>query len=438
MHYENTAVTLKTSTRPPPDIGPADVDPEQTAVRILAIWTRELDATEHFGRVNIARQVRASLQDIGLVTNRRLINVFEEPTPNWSLLWSAAALLAGLLSGRPLPLQCALFAAAARRPALLEDGLDADVVYLDGIRTLLLMRRLLRVAPRLRMVVDLDDLMSRRYEQLSRLGLPFSLGYLERVLPRSLSRLAVAKGIARVVLWYERLALRNAEREVLQIADAVVLLNRSEAATLREVASKMRDSRQATVVAIPPMAKSVSRAVQSTMVRVPNGWRAIFVGSDVLVQNHLTIAYLLDLWVTARIDTKLHIFGRQKRRWPDTPNVAFHGYVADIEEAYSPGSILVYPCLVPGGIKTKVLEAFAHGVPVIGNALTFEGILPRDYPLVIDDQAELVAALKDPNSRVEDLERATHIGSSYVAQEHTAQAFERSWRQVILGAAGER
>jgi glycosyltransferase involved in cell wall biosynthesis len=438
MPYEYSAVALETSTRPAHDICPAAEDPAQAAVRILAIWTRELDATEHFGRVNIARQVRASLQDIGIATNRCLTNVFEEPRPIWSLLWSVAALLAGLLCGRPLPLQCALFAAAARRPELLEDGLDVDVVYLDGIRTLLLMRRLLRVAPRLRMVVDLDDLMSRRYEQLSRLGLPFSLGYLERLLPRSLSRLAVAKGIARMVLWYERLALRNAEREVLRMADSVVLLNRSEAAMLREVASKMSDSRQATVVAIPPMAKPVGRAIQSTMVRVPNGWRAVFVGSDVLVQNHLPIDHLLDLWASAGIDTKLHIYGRQKRRWPDTQNVTFHGYVADIEEAYTPGSILVYPCLVPGGIKTKVLEAFAHGIPVIGNALTFEGILPKNYPLVIDDQAELVALLKDPVSRVEDLVRATHIGSSYVAQEHTAQAFERSWRQVILGTAGER
>ena len=317
--------------------------------RILAVWTRDLDATEPFGRVNVARQVRAALQDIGPVTSRRLTNAFEEHRPIWSLLLSATALLGGLLSGRPLPLQCALFAAAARRSALLADGVKADVVYLDGIRTLLWMRRLRRVAPELRIVVDLDDLMSRRYEHLSQRGLPFSLGYLERMLPRSLSRLTVAKGIARVVLWYERLALRNAERELLRIADSVVLLNRSEAAMLREFGLDVCDAVRANVVAIPPMAKSVANSMPSAFLHPPGYWRAVFVGSDVLVQNRMTIAYLLDLWSTFQIDTKLHIYGRQKENWRDVPNVTFSGYVADIQEAYTPGSMLVYPCLVAWG-----------------------------------------------------------------------------------------
>ena len=406
--------------------------------QILAVWTRDLDATETFGRVNVARQVRAALQDIGPVTSRRLTNAFEEHRPIWSLLLSVTALLGGLLSGRPLPLQCALFAAAARHSVLLADGVKADVVYLDGIRTLLWMRRLRRVAPELRIVVDLDDLMSRRYQHLSQRGLPFSLGYLERMLPRSLSRLTVAKGVARVVLWYERLALRNAERELLQIADSVVLLNRSEAAMLREFGLDVCDAVRANVVAIPPMAKSVANSMPSAFLHAPGYWRAVFVGSDVLIQNRMTIAHLLDLWSTFQIDTKLHIYGRQKENWRDVPNVTFSGYVADIQEAYTPGSILVFPCLVPGGIKTKVLEAFAYGVPVIGNALTFEGILPAEYPLVIDAQPDLVAFLKNPASRVEDMARASGIASSYLAREHSASSFAQRWRQAILGTAGER
>jgi glycosyltransferase involved in cell wall biosynthesis len=221
------------------------------------------------------------------------------------------------------------------------------------------------------------------------------------------------------------------------MADSVVLLNRCEALMLREVAEVCKTPR-AMVVAIPPMAKPVGRNVQSSDLHPPTGWRAIFVGSDVLVQNRVTIAYLLDLWSNARIGTTLHIYGRQKGHWPNVPNVTFAGYVADIEVAYEPGSILVYPCFVPGGIKTKVLEAFSYGIPVIGNTLTFEGILPTNYPLIIDDRADLVAVLKDPASRGEDLVRAANSGSTYLVQEHTAYSFTERWRQVILGAAGDR
>jgi glycosyltransferase involved in cell wall biosynthesis len=409
--------------------------PTQAPTRILAMWTRELDGTELFGRVNVALQVRAALEGIGSVTNDRLTNAFEDPSAVRSILFSSMALLAGLLSGRPLPLQCALFASAARRSASLADGCPTDVVYLDGIRTLLLMRRLRRRQPKLRIVVDLDDLMSRRYDFASRGGLPLSLGYLERLLPRALTRLAVAGKIARLVLWYECLALRNAERELLRLADSVVLLNRSEAAMLERAGSGLPAPPRAKVVAIPPFAKTVSPDRQSTFSSLAPSWRAIFVGSDVLVQNRMTIAYLLDLWSVFQIETPLHIYGRQKGRWPIVPNVTFSGYVADIEEAYRPGSIMVYPCLVPGGIKTKVLEAFAHGVPVVGNSATFEGILPIDYPLVIDEQADLVALLKAPAANVEDLERATSIASAYIAQEHSARLFAERWKRAIQNAA---
>jgi glycosyltransferase involved in cell wall biosynthesis len=411
---------------------------EKTATRILAVWTRELDATDQVGRVKTARQIDDALQDAGIVTSRRLTNAFEEPRPIRSLVSSMIALLAGLLSGRPLPLQCAIFVASARQSALLADGLDADVVYLDGIRTLLWLRRLRRLAPRLRIVVDFDDLMSRRYEHLSRRDLPFSLGYLERMLPRPMSRLTLAKNISRAVLWYERHALRTAEREILQLADTVVLVNCSEAAMLREIGASARQPLRATIVVVPPAAKPCEYEKQSTCPKQPNGWHAIFVGSDMLVQNRTAITYLLDLWSTFRIATELRIYGRQKSIWPSIPNVTFCGYVSDIAEAYKPGSILVYPCRVPGGIKTKVLEAFAYRTPVIGNALTFEGILPADYPLVIDDQADLVALLKDPASHAEDLMRATHIASAYLAQEHSPASFAIRWRQVILGIADAR
>jgi glycosyltransferase involved in cell wall biosynthesis len=407
----------------------------RTISRILAVWTRDLDAAERFGRVNVARQVRVALREIGPVMERRLTNAFEDKDSIGSVLSAVMALFGSLLRGSPLPLQCALFAAAARRSDFLADALQADVVYLDGVRTILLLRRLRRFSKRLRIVVDLDDLMSRRYEQLSRQGLPLSLGYLGRMVPRAVSRLAVTKWVARLVLSYECLALRHVERDILRLADSVVLLNRVEGTILQ--ASKRSDigSTEARVVAIPPIAERADEFAKSIFGPSPSDWRAVFVGSDILVQNRLTIAYLLDLWRTFRIETELHIYGRQEGSWPIVPNVTFVGYVPDIRQAYRPGSVMVYPCLLAGGIKTKVLEAFAHGVPVVGNEATFESILPPDYPLVIDDEAALVAFLKDPAAHAEGLAQAASLISSYLAREHTARRFLDRWRDAMLGSA---
>jgi len=407
--------------------------------RIVAVWTRDLDAGDHVGRINTAREIRAALADVAPVTNRRLTNAFEDRLPVSSLFWSLVALFKGLLSGRPLPLQSALFAAAARRSALLEDVVDTDVVYLDGIRTLLWLRRLRKSASRSRVIVDLDDLMSRRYEHLSRCGLPFSLGYLERAIPRSILTLIRVERIARVVVWYERLALLHAEREVLELADSAVLVNRSEAALLRRMRSELRGTLRATVAAIPPMTKLKRHPPQSSAGRIaPEAWHAIFVGSDTLPQNRLTIAYLLDLWSASGIKTRLYVYGRQNRRWPDVPNVTFCGYIPDIADAYKPGCILVCPSLLPGGIKTKVLEALAYGAPVVGNALTFDGILPGGYPLVIEQEADLVALLQAPASYADKLMQAARIGSAYLAQEHSAALFAARWRQEVLGTADDR
>jgi hypothetical protein len=411
------------------------MQPDIHPLRIFALWTRDLDAGEQIGRVNTARAIRTMLAGIAPLTNARLTNVFEDPRPIWSILCSrtAMALLAGLLSFRPLPLQCALFAAAARRLPMPEDGKYPDVVYLDGIRTLLWLRRLRKASPGLRIIVDLDDLMSRRYELLARSDLPLSLGYLERALPRPVLSLIRAKSIARLLLWYERLALRRAEKEVLRLADCASLVNSTEASLLRRMGADTGTPVRAMIATIPPMAKQQRTSRLPALPVQPGEWHAIFVGSDTLPQNRLTIAYLVDLWSTTQMKTKLMIYGRQKVHWPVVPNVTFYGYVEDIGDAYKPGSILVCPSLLAGGIKTKVLEAFGYGVPVVGNGLTFEGILPPGYPLMIECRSHLVALLQDPGSHAAVLMRAAEIGSAYLAREHSATAYAARWREVVLG-----
>jgi glycosyltransferase involved in cell wall biosynthesis len=55
-------------------------------------------------------------------------------------------------------------------------------------------------------------------------------------------------------------------------------------------------------------------------------------------------------------------------------NVHFRGYVDDLASAYNDASLMVAPIRAGSGIKNKVLEAMAYGVPVVATSLAVEGI----------------------------------------------------------------
>jgi hypothetical protein len=399
------------------------------AQRILAVWTRALDGVESVGRVNVARAVRDALAPLGQLSHARLRSVFETRHP-LQLARAIVHLLHGALRLRPLPLQCAIFPGCeGGRDALRVAG-RSDVVYADGIRTLTWLRQVRRRQPQLRIVLDLDDLMSRRYAEVLARQLPLSLGYLERLVPRPLARLATSAALSRLVMGYERLALRHAEIEALQLADQVVLLSAHEAALLRRTAAELPGASRAGVLAIPPPAPAV--LAPRPALRAP--WRAVFIGTDGLVQNRLTIDYLLDLWERERVTLPLVFYGRWKRARRAVPGTVCAGYAPDLGTIYAPGSLLLCPAFLPGGIKTKVLEGFAHQVPVIGNATSFEGLALGDYPLQFGEEAALLDFLADPSAQHGRMAAAVARGAAMVAAEHDTAQFRQRWA-VAMGAA---
>jgi hypothetical protein len=413
-------------------VASADAEARRPARRVLAVWSRALDDVESVGRVNVARSVRDALASLGTLSEVRLRTAFEGLSPGGvaAAIW---ALAAGVLRGRPLPLQCAIFAAGrgAREALRAADG--SDVVYADGIRTLLWLRRLRRRRPDVEIVLDLDDLMSRRYGEVLERRLPLSLGYLERMMPCALARLVTAPAVARLVLGYERVALRHAEREALRLADRVVLLNAHEASLLGASAAATVQGPCATVLAIPPPTRPVRQA--GPALRPP--WRAVFIGTDTLVQNRLTIDYLLDLWARERIALPLVLYGRHKRPPRAVPGVTWAGYARDIAEVYAPGSILVSPAFLRGGIKTKVLEGFAHKVPVVGNSASFEGLALHGYPLCFDREPDLLTFLSDPSRHLAVMAGAVETAERYLEREHSPELFRQRWLTAV-GAAPAR
>ena len=97
-------------------------------------------------------------------------------------------------------------------------------------------------------------------------------------------------------------------------------------------------------------------------------------------------------------------------------NISIHSFVENMDDFYSYGSIVVLPYKMGGGSKLKVLEAFAHGVPVLGYDLTFSGIDETPSYFMCQDSNEIAEKIKvfsDENIYKEYSQKCLNIAPKY-------------------------
>jgi glycosyltransferase involved in cell wall biosynthesis len=108
----------------------------------------------------------------------------------------------------------------------------------------------------------------------------------------------------------------------------------------------------------------------------------------------------------------------------DGKHVFVHGFVDDIDTMLRDAHLLIVPLLSGGGIRVKIIEAMAAGVPVLCTRKGCEGIGVEDGQGVIirDEPArfaeEIVAAAKEP-ARMRALSEA---GLRFIGQHHSREA----------------
>src|SRR5207237_2965803 len=96
------------------------------------------------------------------------------------------------------------------------------------------------------------------------------------------------------------------------------------------------------------------------------------------------------------------------------------GAVADVRSWLSRASVYACPMRSGTGIKNKLLEALANGLPAVATTLAAQGLAVRSgRELVVEDQAERFAAavvklLRDRSAA----ERMGTEGAEYVSRHH--------------------
>lgn len=88
------------------------------------------------------------------------------------------------------------------------------------------------------------------------------------------------------------------------------------------------------------------------------------------------VEQIMPLLESKRPDIKLHVFGSHmpdEFKTIDAPNVEIKGFAEHLDDVYHDYRIFVAPLLSGAGIKGKVLEAMAYGVPTVLTEVAAEG-----------------------------------------------------------------
>jgi glycosyltransferase involved in cell wall biosynthesis len=121
------------------------------------------------------------------------------------------------------------------------------------------------------------------------------------------------------------------------------------------------------------------------------------------------------------------------------PGIILHGFVDDLYGLARRQGLMVNPMVEGSGLKNKVLESFAIGLPVVSTSMGMEAIDAEDgrYCRIADGPAEFAAAVLDLLSRPAHAEALSVAARQLVYSRYTWAVAGQALAE-LLGVAGDR
>lgn len=315
-------------------------------------------------------------------------------------------LITGVLFGGE-PLQCALYYSRENRRRLREVAatLNPDVILFDMIRVAPYMREL---ADKTRCILDLDDLLSLRYErQLA--AFDDNTGIAGRYaggMSRIAEKLLCHGVIAKWILKSEKKRLRRAEIRYAKMADGVILVAQKECDYFNTLLGEPR------AVAVP-MGVSVHNAdAFPSQEKKPRTLG--FVGNLHVAANQASLDLIVrDILPRIAPPFRFEVVGavpdKLRQRLANVKELHFLGEVPELLPTLTTWQACLCPIAFGTGIKTKVLDAMAAGLAVITNTVGADEIeAERGKEIfVLDSPADIAACT---NALLRDEKRCAEVG----------------------------
>jgi hypothetical protein len=251
-------------------------------------------------------------------------------------------------------------------------------------------------------------------------------------------QIARAKRLA-APLTLEARRLRADETRALASASRTVALTPNDATTFRGLDASAEPER---IVAVAP---AFPRELPAGSPR--EGAPAIvLVGSTGWWPNQQAMRWFMRE-VMPRLSRRLpravvHVFGGDAG--PSAPNLRWHGAPADSTDAFPENAIVAVPLFVGSGIRMRILEAWARGVPVVATSNAARGldIAPGRELSIADTPDDFSASLSDLAENAEARRARIAAGRDYLARRHdpvcATEALLDVYRQAIAEQCARR
>jgi hypothetical protein len=202
---------------------------------------------------------------------------------------------------------------------------------------------------------------------------------------------AASRSVARLPARFEAWRMARFEAEAVRRTAATIALTRGDAGRLRALSGVPEK-----VHHIPAPFPTTLPAAEE---RLPGAPAVVLMGSGGWLPNEQGRAWFLrTVWPEIRAalpEAVVHLFGEPGRDHAG-PGVVLHGPVEDSRRAFAPNSVLVVPVLFGSGVRMKILEAWARGVPVMATPEAAEGLDAADgrHLLLARTPADFAAAMR--------------------------------------------
>jgi glycosyltransferase involved in cell wall biosynthesis len=183
------------------------------------------------------------------------------------------------------------------------------------------------------------------------------------------------------------------EAAALAMADVAIAIQATDAAKFRQLLPAQR-----VIVAGYPSECFKPAISKSRGEPVRIGFFGSFMLPNLNAAQALITRYFPSLRSSFGSNIELHLFGRvceaPELKTP-IPGIHLHGFVGDLNAAYSSLDVIANPVSFGGGLKIKNVEALCHGLPLVTTPIGAEGIESGAGHafLVADGEAEFARVL---------------------------------------------
>lgn len=239
-------------------------------------------------------------------------------------------------------------------------------------------------------VLDMDDLLSKRYLRQAQSSYKKGslLGAYCSTVSRKSNKIINQSFLRKIILKSESKRARKAEFKYAGLYDKVIFVSSTETNYLNQA---LKTEKAVTVT------MGVDYDYYSENLNLAKEKGALgFLGNMKVAANVDSLHIIADeILPKLNSDYKLYVVGtcpEEIKKQFSNDKIVFCGMVDDVRKIIARCEVFISPISYGSGIKTKILEAMAMGIPVVTNSIGIEGIVGENgtHFLVSDSIEDLV------------------------------------------------